>query len=96
MTKNDFKTRVGMGFFSCKWFNNKGEVSVIKRGILGQYAWRHTNNPIPTNVKEHEQYVLAYRGGNGIDQEHRRWANINPETVFEVNGHEIREWEIHA
>ena len=24
------------------------------------------------------------------------WANINPETVFEVNGHEIREWEIHA
>jgi len=47
-------------------------------------------------VKEHENYVLVYRVGNGIDQEHRRWANVNPETVFEVNGHEVGEWEIHA
>jgi hypothetical protein len=52
MTKAEFKTMVGQNkFFSCKWFNNKGEVSVIKRGILGTNAWRHTNNPIPSNVK---------------------------------------------
>ena len=43
MTKQDFKTIVGMGFFSCKWINNKGDVSKIKRGILGTHAWRHTN-----------------------------------------------------
>ena len=97
MTKSEFKTTVGQNkFFSCKWFNNKGQVSVIKRGILGQNAWRHTNNPVPSNVTEHENYVLVYRVGNGIDQEHRRWANVNPETVFEVNGHEVGEWEIHA
>ena len=47
-------------------------------------------------MKEHENYVLVYRIGNGIDREHRRWANVNPETVFEVNGHEVGEWEIHA
>ena len=42
MTKAEFKTMVGQNkFFSCKWFNNKGEVSVIKRGILGTNAWRH-------------------------------------------------------
>ena len=97
MTKAEFKTMVGQNkFFSCKWFNNKGQVSVIKRGILGQNAWRHTNNPVPSNVTEHENYVLVYRVGNGIDQEHRSWANVNPETVFEVNGHEVGEWEIHA
>ena len=51
MTKSEFKTMVGQNkFFSCKWFNNKGQVSVIKRGILGQNAWRHTNNPVPSNV----------------------------------------------
>ena len=68
MTKSEFKTMVGQNkFFSCKWFNNKGQVSVIKRGILGSNAWRHTNNPVPSNVKEHENYVLVYRIGNGID-----------------------------
>ena len=86
MTKQDFKTRVGMGFFSCKWVNNSGSTSKIKRGILGGYAWRHTNNPIPTNVKEHENYVLVYRVGNGLLPQHRRWANVNPNTVIELNG----------
>ena len=86
MTKQDFKTKVGMGFFSCKWVNNSGTTSKIKRGILGGYAWRHTNNPVPTNVKEHNDYVLAYRAGNGLLPQHRRWANVNTNTVIELNG----------
>ena len=86
MTKQDFKTRVGMGFFSCEWINNAGSTSKIKRGILGGYAWRHTNNPVPTNVKEHSDYVLAYRVGNGLLPQHRRWENINPNTVIKLNG----------
>ena len=86
MTKQDFKTKVGMGFFSCKWVNNSGTTSKIKRGILGGYAWRHTNNPVPTNVKEHSDYVLVYRVGNGLLPQHRRWANVNPNTVIELNG----------
>ena len=85
MTKQEFKTRVGMGFFSCKWINNAGSTSIIKRGILGGYAWRHTNNPIPTNVNEHENYVLVYRVGNGLLPQHRRWANVNPNTIIEIN-----------
>jgi|TARA_R100000700_G_scaffold19291_1_gene25930 hypothetical protein len=97
MTKQDFKLRVGQNkMFSCKWINNKGEVSVIKRGILGTNAWRHTNQATKTSVNEHEQYVLVYRIGNGLMPEHRRWANVNPETVFEVNGCNINEHEIHA
>ena len=97
MTKSEFKTMVGQNkFFSCKWFNNKGQVSVIKRGILGQNAWRHTNQATKTSVNEHDNYVLVYRIGNGLMPEHRRWANVNPETVFEVNGCNINEHEIHA
>ena len=48
MTKNEFKDKVGMGFFSCEWIKKNGRVGKIKRGMLGAYAWRHTNNPIPT------------------------------------------------
>ena len=65
MTKDDFKTKVGMGFFSCKWVNNAGSTSKIKRGIL------------------------AYRVGNGLLAEHRRWANINPETIIQINGRDV-------
>ena len=89
MTKQDFKTKVGMGFFSCKWVNNSGTTSKIKRGILGGYAWRHTNNPVPTNVKEHSDYVLVYRVGNGLLPQHRRWANVNPNTIIRLNGANI-------
>ena len=89
MTKRDFKTRVGMGFFSCKWIKNNGQEAKIKRGILGGYAWRHTNNPVPTNVKEHNDYVLAYRVGNGLLPQHRRWANINPLTITKINGQDV-------
>ena len=89
MTKQDFKTRVGMGFFSCEWINNSGTTSKIKRGILGGYAWRHTNNPVPTNFKEHSDYVLVYRVGNGLLPQHRRWANVNPNTIIRLNGANI-------
>ena len=89
MTKQDFKTRVGMGFFSCEWINNAGTISKIKRGILGGYACRHTNNPILTNVKEHNDYVLAYRVGNGLLPQHRRWCNINPLTIKKINGQDV-------
>ena len=92
MTKQQFKTRVGQNkIFSCKWINNKGEVSVLKRGILGINAWRHTNIATRGSVNEHDKYVLAYRIGNGLSDDNRRWVNINPETVFEVNGDSIRE-----
>ena len=89
MTKSEFKRKVGMGFFSCEWVNNAGTISKVKRRILGGSAWRHPNNPIPTNVKEHNDYVLAYRVGNGLLPQHRRWANINPNTITKINGVEV-------
>ena len=89
MTKEEFKNKVKFGFFSCEWTKNNGQVAKVKRGILGGYAWRHTNNPIPTNVKEHNDYVLAYRVGNGLLPQHRRWVNINPATVIKINGVEV-------
>jgi len=89
MTKNDFKTTVGMGFFSCKWVNNAGSISKIKRGILGTHAWRHTNLATRDSIKESANYVLAYRVGNGLLPEHRRWANINPNTIIEINGRTV-------
>ena len=45
MTKQDFKTIVGNGFFSCAWIKNNGRVGIVKRAILGEHAHRHTNNP---------------------------------------------------
>ena len=89
MTKQDFKTIVGMGFFTCKWINNKGDVSKIKRAILGTHAWRHTNLATRDSINESANYVLAYRVGNGLLPEHRRWANINPNTIIEINGRTI-------
>jgi len=61
-------------------------VSKIKRGILGTHAWRHTNIGTRDSINESANYVLAYRVGNGLNPNHRRWANINPETVIEING----------
>ena len=48
-----------------------------------------TKTPIPTNVKEHRDYGLVYRVGNGLLPEHRRWANINPLTVTKINGQNV-------
>ena len=85
MTKQQFKDTVGMGFFSCKWLKNNGQVAKVKRGILGQYAWRFTHDPQANNFKEHNDYVLAFRVGSGLLPEHTRWVNINPNTVLEIN-----------
>ena len=85
MTKTDFKSRV-KGLFSVRWLKNNGEEGYIHRGILGGYAWRHTNNPVPNNLNEHENYVLVYRVGNGLLPQHRRWANVNPNTITQING----------
>ena len=87
MTKSEFKDKVGMGFFSCKWLKNNGQEGKVKRGILGQYAWRFTHDPIANrhNFQEHNDYVLAFRVGSGLLPEHSRWVSINPNTVFEVN-----------
>ena len=86
MTKQEFKTTVGIGFFSCKWIKNNGQVAKIKRGILGQYAWRFTHDPIANrdDFKEHNDYVLVYKMGNGYGTK-RRWGNVNPNTVFDIN-----------
>jgi len=85
MTKQEFKNKVGMGFFSCKWLKNNGQEAIVKRGILGQYAWRFTNEQTRESIQEHNDYVLAYRVGNGLLPQHRRWVNINPNTVMEIN-----------
>ena len=87
MTKQEFKDEVGMGFFSCKWIKNNGQEAKVKRGILGQYAWRFTHDPIANrdNFQEHDDYVLVYKVGNGYGEQ-RRWANVNPNTITHVNG----------
>jgi hypothetical protein len=87
MTKQELKTQVGMGFFSCEWIKNNGQVGKVKRAILGQYAWRFTHDPIANrdNFQEHNDYVLAYRVGAGLLPEHSRWVNINPNTITKLN-----------
>tara|TARA_R110002126_G_scaffold156607_1_gene304036 strand:- start:454 stop:723 length:270 start_codon:yes stop_codon:yes gene_type:complete len=89
MTKDDMMTRVGMGFFSCKWINNKGDISRLKRGILGKHAWRRTNLGTRDSIKENTNYVLAYRVGNGLNPNHRKWVSINPNTIIELNGRTV-------
>ena len=79
MNKQDFKTRVGMGFFSCEWTNNAGTTSKIKRGILG------LTKKVDGQPNEHNDYVLVYKLGNGYGTQ-RRWANLNPNTITHING----------
>ena len=78
MTKQGFKNRV-KGLFSVRWLKNDGTDGYIHRGILGI-----TMN-IDGEHKEHDNYVLVYKVGNGYD-EGRRWANVNPNTITHVNG----------
>ena len=80
MTKQGLKNKVGMGFFSVRWFKNNGEEAYIHRGILG------TNKKIEGQHKEHDNYVLVYKVGNGYQPEHSKWANVNPNTVIAING----------
>ena len=78
MTKQGFKNRV-KGLFSVRWLKNDGTDGYIHRGILGL-----TKN-IDGEHKEHDNYVLVYKVGNGYD-EGRRWAIVNPNTITHVNG----------
>ena len=89
MTKEEFKNRVKLGFFSCEWTKNNGQVANVKRGILGTNAFRFTNEQTRESIREHNDYVLAFRVGNGLLPEHRRWANINPLTITRINGQDV-------
>ena len=80
MTKRGFKDYVGMGFFSVRCVKNNGEEGYIHRCILG------LNKIVQGEPKEHNDYVLVYKVGNGYD-EGRRWANVNPNTILEVNSY---------
>ena len=82
MTKQDFKNRV-KGFFSVRWFKNNGSEAYIHRGILG------TTKKIEGQHKEHDNYVLVYKVGNGYQPEHGRWANVNPNTIIAINGVQV-------
>ena len=73
MTKQDFRNRV-KGLFSVRWLKNNGEEGYIHRGILG------LNKRIDGEHKEHDNYVLVYKVGNGYGDV-RRWANVNPNKM---------------
>ena len=77
MTKTDFKTRV-RGIFSVRWLKNDGTEGYIHRGILG------LNKKVDGQPKEHNDYVLVYKMGNGYGDV-RRWANVNPNTITHIN-----------
>ena len=79
MTKNEFKRIVQQGFFSCKWVKNDGEEGHIKRGIIGQNGYRFTKSG---EVREHPNYLLVFCVSN--KGEHG-WANVNPDTITEIN-----------
>ena len=79
MTKQDFRSRV-KGLFSVRWIKNDGTEGYIHRGILG--LTKHING----EHKEHDDYVLVYNVGNGYGEQ-SRWANVNPNTILEVNSY---------
>ena len=82
MTKNGFKDIVKNGFFSCKWVKNDGTVGKIKLGVLGKLGYRFTKEK---QVIEHPNYVLVFKINSRAKENFQRWANVNPNTVFEVN-----------
>ena len=79
MTKQGLKQYVGMGFFSVRWLKNDGTEGYIHRGIIG------LNKIIAGEHKEHNDYVLVYKLGNGYGTK-RRWGNVNPNTITQING----------
>ena len=83
MTKQGFKDKVGMGFFSVRWLKNDGTEGYIHRGILG------LNKIIAGEHKEHDNYVLVYKIGNGYN-DIRRWANVNPNTIIAINSNQVQ------
>ena len=80
MTKQEFKNTV-KGIFSVRWLKNDGTEGYIHRGILG------LTKDIGSFLehKEHNDYVLVYKLGNGYGTQ-RRWANLNPNTITHING----------
>jgi len=82
MTKNEFKDIVKRGFFSCKWIKNDGTVGKIKLGVLGKLGYRFTKEKV---VTEHPNYVLVFRINSRAKSDFQRWANVNPDTDFEVS-----------
>ena len=83
MTKQQLKDKVGMGFFSIRWLKNDGEEGYIHRAILG------LNKRIAGEHKEHDNYVLVYKIGNGYGDV-RRWANVNPNTITHINNNQVQ------
>ena len=83
MTKNEFKDIVKRGFFSWKWIKNDGTVGKIKLGVLGTLGYRFTKEK---QVTEHPNYVLVFRINSRAKSDFQRWANVNPDTVFEISG----------
>ena len=82
MTKNEFKRIVRQGFFSCKWRKNNGEIGHVKLGVLGKLGYRFTKEK---QVTEHPNYVLVFKINSRAKEDFQRWANVNPNTVFEIN-----------
>jgi hypothetical protein len=82
MTKNEFKDIVKQGFFSCRWIKNDGKEGHIKLGVLGKLGYRFTKEK---QVTEHPNYVLVFRINSRAKENFPRWANVNPDTVFEIN-----------
>ena len=82
MTKNDVKDIVKNGFFSWKRVKNDGTVGKIKLGVLGKLGYRFTKEQ---QVTEHPNYVLVFKINSRAKEDFQRWANVNPNTVFEVN-----------
>jgi hypothetical protein len=80
MTKQEFRDRV-KGIFSVRWIKNDGTEGYIHRGILG------LSKHIDGEHKEHSNYILVYKLGNGYSHCHSRWANVNPNTITEINSY---------
>ena len=78
MTKTEFKNSVN-GIFSVRWLKNDVTEGYIHGGILG------LNKKVDGQPVEHSDYVLVYKMGNGYGTR-RRWGNVNPNTVIQING----------
>ena len=79
MTKVQFRDIVKRGFFSIKWLKKNGEVGHIKRGVIVEMGRRF---PQSGQVNEHPNYCLVFCVSNTGKH---GWANVNPDTIFEIN-----------
>ena len=79
MTKVQFRDIVKSAFFSIKWLKKNGEVGHIKRGVIGEMGRRFTQSG---QVNEHPNYCLVFCVSNTGKH---GWANVNPDTIFEIN-----------